>query len=72
MHSGKGNEFVDKVANFIGITERNIVVRAMLQVMSGRGKEMCFHGDDTVLLRILFSVTEENGGAVCWALKPGE
>ena len=68
----KGNEFLFKLANYIGITEQNIVVCAMLQAMGGRGKEINFHGDDTALLQIIFSLTEENEGAVFWALKPGK
>ena len=44
----------------------------MLQAMGGRGKEMNFHGDNTALLKNLFSVTEENKKAIFWALKPGK
>ena len=62
----KVNDFLNKLANCIGITEKNIVVRAMLQAMGGKGKEMNFHGNDIALFRIPFSVTEENGRAVFW------
>jgi len=57
----RGNEFLIKLANCIGITEQDIVVRSMIQAMGGSGKEMNFHRDDTALLRVLVSVTEEKG-----------